>query len=142
MTLPWETETTPCSLAVFAGKKAMYLPLTSRNWPLAHTRERLEKENAAHNYELILDSHANMGNYAAPMSVSCIVFNFGYLPGGDHSLATRPDSSILALQASLGLLKKGRNPGCCAFISGGDSGFEERDALLSWLKKLDSRNIW
>ena len=23
--------------------------------------------------------------------------------------------------------------------SGGDSGFEERDALLSWLKKLDSR---
>ena len=79
----------------------MYLPLTSRNWPLPTPGSAWKRENAAHNYELILDSHANMGNYAAPMSVSCIVFNFGYLPGGDHSLATRPDSSILALQASL-----------------------------------------
>ena len=141
MTLPWETETTPCSLAVFAGKKGHVLAFDIQELALAHTRERLEKENAAHNYELILDSHANMGNYAAPMSVNCIVFNFGYLPGGDHSLATRPDSSILALQASLGLLKKGGMISLCIY-SGGDSGFEERDQILDWLKNLDPINIW
>ena len=125
-------------LSRLCGEKGHVLAFDIQELALAHTRERLEKENAAHNYELILDSHANMGNYAAPMSVSCIVFNFGYLPGGDHSLATRPDSSILALQASLGLLKKGGILMLCIY-SGGDSGFEERDALLSWLKKLDSR---
>ena len=30
--------------------------------------------------ELYLDSHANMEQYAEPESVSCIVFNFGWLP--------------------------------------------------------------
>ena len=122
-------------LSRLCGEKGHVLAFDIQELALAHTRERLEKENAAHNYELILDSHANMGNYAAPMSVSCIVFNFGYLPGGDHSLATRPDSSILALQASLGLLKKGGILMLCIY-SGGDSGFEERDALLT------PENIW
>lgn len=79
-----------------------------------------------------------MENYAAPETVSCIVFNFGYLPGGDHQLATRPASSIAALKASLSLLKKGGILMLCIY-SGGDTGFEERDALLAWLKQLDSR---
>ena len=72
------------------------------------------------------------------MSVSCIVFNFGYLPGGDHALATRADSSLQALTSSLSLLKKGGILMLCIY-SGGDSGFQERDALLTWLKELDPR---
>ena len=60
-------------LSRLCGEKGHVLAFDIQELALAHTRERLEKENAAHNYELILDSHANMGNYAAPMSVSCIV---------------------------------------------------------------------
>ena len=83
---------------------------------LAHTRQRLLDADAPQNYTLLLESHTNMDHYVQPESVSCIVFNLGYLPGGDHTKAT---------QAS------------CIY-SGGDSGFEERDAVLSWLKNLDS----
>ena len=93
-----------------------------------------------HNYELFLDSHANMGNYAEPMSVSCIVFNFGYLPGGNHKLATRPESSLLALTTSLSLLKKGGILMLCIY-SGGDSGFQERDALLGMAERTGSSQI-
>ncbi len=125
-------------LSRLCGETGHVIAFDIQEIALAHTRERLEKENAVPNYELHLDSHTNMENYAAPMSVSCIIFNFGYLPGGDHALATRADSSLQALTSSLSLLKKGGILMLCIY-SGGDSGFQERDALLAWLKELDPR---
>lgn len=125
-------------LSHLCGEKGHVLAFDIQEMALSNTKERLEKEHAAHNYELFLDSHVNMGNYAEPMSVSCIVFNFGYLPGGNHKLATRPESSILALTTSLSLLKRGGILTLCIY-SGGDSGFQERDALLGWLKELDPK---
>ena len=104
---------------------------------LRQTREKLDKHKM--NAELILDGHEHMKEYVKEMAVSCIMFNLGYLPGGDHSLATRSETSIQALEQSLTLLKKGGLLSLCIY-SGGDSGFEERDALLTWLKKLDSHN--
>ena len=35
------------------------------------------------------------------------MFNFGYLPGGDHSVATRPETSLRAVSEAMGLLKEG-----------------------------------
>ena len=78
-----------------------------------------------------------MAQYAEPGSVNCIVFNFGYLPGGNHALATRGETSVQALSQALVLLKKGGMISLCIY-SGGDSGFEERDQILAWLKQLDS----
>ena len=77
-----------------------------------------------------------MEAYASPDTVSCIVFNFGYLPGGDHTISTRIKTSMPALSSSLKLLKKGGLLSLCIY-SGGDTGFEEHDAVLSWLKSLD-----
>ena len=74
---------------------------------LTATQKRLNAGHVPENYRLLLESHANMAEYATPDSVSCIVFNFGYLPGGDHSLATRGETSIQALTQALTLLKKG-----------------------------------
>ena len=105
---------------------------------LTKTRALLQNEKAPDNYTLLLDSHENLELYASPESVSCIVFNFGYLPGADHSLATRTDTSIAAMEASLRLLKKGGLLSLCIY-SGGDSGFEERDAILNWLLALSPK---
>ena len=105
---------------------------------LANTKNLLEKNKVIHIAELILDSHAHMADYIKESEVDCIVFNFGYLPSGDHNLATKADSSIEAITQGLGLLKKGGLMSLCIY-SGGDSGFEERDALLTFLKELDSK---
>ena len=105
---------------------------------LANTQKRLQEAGMPKNYRLILDSHSHMDQYADTSSVDCIVFNFGYLPGGDHLLATKASTSIAAIEQGLTLLKKGGLMSLCIY-SGGDSGFEERDALLSFLKELDSR---
>ena len=103
---PWETEMTLCFFPVFVGKKDMYSLSTFRKWHLPIPESGLKRKMLPHNYELFLDSHVNMGKYAEPVSVSCIVFNFGYLPKGDHTLATRAESSIQALTVSLSLLKR------------------------------------
>ena len=88
--------------------------------------------------EVHLASHAALAQYAEPESVSCIVFNFGWLPRGSHEIFTHADSSIAALEASLTLLIVGGALSLCVYY-GGANGFSERDALLEWLSALDSR---
>ena len=99
---------------------------------LTNTRKRLQCAGAPENYQLILDSHINMGSYASPGSVSCIVFNLGYLPGGDHSLSTKAETSIQALEQGLSLLQK-RAILPLHLQRRGHSGFQERDQVLAWL---------
>lgn len=125
-------------LAQLCGRSGKVLAFDIQEQALNATRERLAVEHAPENYTLLLKSHASMAEYAESGSVSCIVFNFGYLPGGDHALATKGDTSIQALTQALSLLKKGGMISLCIY-SGGDSGFEERDQILAWLKELDPR---
>ena len=105
---------------------------------IANTKKRLEDNGVADRAEVYLESHTNMSKHAEADSVSCIVFNFGYLPGGDHNLATRKESSIEAIHEGLRLMRKGGLMSLCIY-SGGDSGFEERDAILEELKTLDGK---
>lgn len=123
-------------LSVLCGKKGHVYAFDIQEQALHNTRQKLQSADAPENYTLLLQSHTDMDQYAAPGTVSCITFNLGYLPGGDHTKATHAISSITALSKSLLLLKKGGLISLCIY-SGGDSGFEERDAVLNWLKQLD-----
>ena len=125
-------------LCRLAGAGGQVLAFDIQKTALWNTAKRLQESGAPDNYRLILDSHSHMEQYADADSISCIVFNFGYLPGGDHALATRPDTSIAAIEQGLRLLKKGGLMSLCIY-SGKDSGFEERDALLAFLKELDPK---
>lgn len=124
-----------CSLTGPSGK---VLAFDIQQEALEHTKQRLVDSLSYCNYELVLDSHSHMEQYAKPETVACIVFNLGYLPGGDHQVATKAESTIAALEQGLTLLKKNGLMSICIY-SGGDSGFEERDAVLNWLAQLDSR---
>ena len=120
------------------GPTGKVLAFDIQQTALDSTRQRLEAQNALDNVTLILDSHSNLSNYAKTETVSCIVFNFGYLPSGDHNISTTKETSIPAIAQGLDLLKRGGLMSLCIY-SGGDSGFEERDALLEYLKTLDTK---
>ena len=105
---------------------------------LEATRKLLAKEGMEERARLVLDSHVNMGKYVQEDSVDGICFNFGYLPGGDHALATQPETSKKALKVGLELLKKGGVMSLCIY-SGGDTGFEEKEVLMNYIKELDER---
>ena len=51
---------------------------------------------------LIQASHQYMDQYVNPGSVDVICFNFGYLPGGDHRISTKADTSIEAIGKGFG----------------------------------------
>ena len=125
-------------LCRLAGPNGKVLAFDIQELALTNTQKRLQDAEVPDNYRLILNSHSHMDQYADTDSVSCITFNFGYLPGGDHALATRPDTSIQAIEQGLSLLKKDGLMSLCIY-SGGDSGFEERDALLAFLKELNPK---
>ena len=125
-------------LCELVGEQGKVFAFDIQEKAIENTRNCLQKLGLSGRVEVIKDSHPNMGQYVEEESVSCIVFNFGYLPGGDHALATHKDTSIAAIYAGLDLLKKGGMMSLCIY-SGGDSGFEERDAILEEIKKLDSK---
>jgi tRNA G37 N-methylase Trm5 len=102
---------------------------------LQHTQERLQQVGYEERVSLILDGHEKMEAYVKE-DVSAILFNFGYLPGGDHAISTHPKTSIDAILAGMELLKVGGILSLCIY-SGRKMGYEEKDAILEFLSKLD-----
>lgn len=88
--------------------------------------------------QLILDGHEHMEMYAKSETADVICFNFGYLPGGDHRIATKVETSVEAIKKGLKILKRGGMMSLCIY-SGGDTGFEEKDAILEYLRSLPAR---
>jgi 16S rRNA C1402 N4-methylase RsmH len=85
---------------------------------------------------LICDSHENMSAHIREKGeVSAVVFNLGYLPSGDKSIHTMPESSILAIKEALKILKKG---GIVSIVMypGTEQGRIEKDAVLHYVKSL------
>jgi len=101
------------------------------------TRRLLCEKRLSDRAELVLGSHTDMDKYADEGTVACITFNFGWLPGGDHTVHTNKDTSLEAVKKALRLIKKG---GLISMILyyGRDTGFEEKDALLEFVKTVDS----
>ena len=79
-----------------------------------------------------------MDLYAGEGTADVICFNFGYLPGGSHHIATRASTSVEAIQKGLKILKKGGMMSLCIY-SGGDTGFEEKERILDCLRELSAR---
>ncbi|HEX7055906.1 MAG TPA: class I SAM-dependent methyltransferase [Bacilli bacterium] len=88
--------------------------------------------------QLFCDSHGHMAaRIPKPYHgrISAIMFNLGYLPGGDHSIVTAPRSTIEALAAALELLKPG---GVITIVlyTGHPGGKEEAKAVEAWAEQL------
>lgn len=88
--------------------------------------------------KLILDCHSKMDQYIQKDSVDAIMFNFGWLPGGDHAKFSHGNTSCLAIEKGLELLKIGGVMSLCIYC-GKETGFEEKETLLPFLKSLDQK---
>ena len=83
--------------------------------------------------ELVLDSHSNMADYMSEGSAACIMFNFGYLPGADHKIETKAQTSIAAIKAGLSILRKGGIMTLCLY-DGSDVQREEKRSYFRNVK--------
>lgn len=96
-----------------------------------HNRIVLFEQNHAHMLKHIPEAHRG--------HVAAVMFNLGYLPGGDHSLITEPDSTLLALDASLQLLKKGGLISIMVY-RGHDGGLVEAEHVKAWASQLPQQS--
>lgn len=125
-------------LCRLAGESGHVLAFDIQPEAITQTKALLAAEGLT--ADVILDSHAHMGQYAAPETVDCVVFNFGRLPGGDPAVFTQAASSVVAIDAGLRLLKPG-GVMAIALYYGKENGYGERNAILKYLKTLDNRRF-
>lgn len=123
-------------LCRLAGERGRVLAFDIQPEAVAQTRALLAAEGLR--ATVVQDSHAEMARYAAPETVDCIVFNFGRLPGGDPHIFTKAASSLPAIDAGLRLLRPGGMM-ALALYYGGKNGYEEKNAILSYLKHINDR---
>ena len=104
---------------------------------LISTRKKVIRDNMEDRVELILDGHENLDKYVKE-SVSCIVFNLGYLPRAKHAIITKPDTTLEAIKKGLNLLKPNGIISIAAYI-GHEGGLEEKNYIREYLDNLDQR---
>ncbi len=122
-------------LAKLVGDKGKVYAFDIQKAAIINTKEKLRSHGLECRVRLINDGHQYMDRYISE-NISLVMFNLGYLPGGNHQIATKADSTIKALKISLNLLQLG---GIIMMViyQGGHSGFTEKDAIMEYLGKLN-----
>lgn len=83
-------------------------------------------------------SHDTFPESIEKESVTLIVYNLGYLPGGNKSLTTKTETTITSLNAAIELIKRGGLISVTCY-PGHAEGKSEEKAVLDWAETLDPR---
>lgn len=123
-------------LAKSVGNDGKVYAFDIQQMAIENTKKLLE-ENEIKNVQLILDSHVKMDEYVKE-EVKCVLFNLGYLPGGDHSLQTKAETTKVAIEKSLELIC---DDGFVAIMIyyGKNSGTAEKEAVMEFLKIINHK---
>ncbi len=122
-------------LAKAVGETGRVIAFDIQEEAVTSTKELLASENIQ-NAEVYHCCHSKMASFADEGSVDAIMFNFGWLPGGDHKIFSTTETSIPAIRAALSLLKPGGVMSICLYY-GKENGTSERDGILKELKGLN-----
>ena len=104
---------------------------------VARTRELLEREGVADRAALFCRGHEHMAE-VVDGPVDAVMFNLGWLPGAEHGVTTRVETTLQAADAALTLLKPEGLLTICVY-PGHDEGTRELNALTAWAASLDPR---
>lgn len=121
-------------LARLAGATGRVWAFDIQEAALTATRLKLEEAGLDQRVRLVHAGHEEMAQHVGE-AVHAVVFNFGYLPGGDRGIVTSPDTSLRALTAALDLLLSGGII-AAAVYPGHPGGAEEGKAIEKWAAAL------
>lgn len=129
-------------LAALVGESGRVWSFDIQPAALSATAERLAAAGLTDRVNLIECSHGTLGEVVQGR-VTAAVFNLGYLPGGDRSVVTRPESTVAALCQALEILA----PGGIITVSvypGHPGGDAEAAAITSWASSCSPRSahVW
>ena len=122
-------------LCRLAGQNGRVLAMDIQQKAVDRTNKRLTDAGYEKVGRAVLYDHAKLGELVQPGKVDCVLFNFGWLPGADHSVFSTADSSIPALEAALAALRTGGVLSAILY-SGRVIGTDEKQSILGWLRAL------
>jgi len=122
-------------LAELVGDQGKVYSFDIQDEAISKTTQKLIDARLLSRVHLIYSGHENIAFYVKE-KVSAVMFNLGYLPGKNHLLVTRPDTTLSALKASLEKLRFG---GVITLVlySGHTGGEEEKKTIIDYCSKLD-----
>lgn len=128
------------ALAEMVGPDGRVLALDLQPNAVANTRDRCQSAGLADRVIALPGDHRDLTkhwneNFSDPFRPSAIIFNLGYLPGGDKSLITQSDSTLAGLDQARTLLAPGGLLICVCY-PGHPGGDTEADAVRQWFAAL------
>lgn len=106
---------------------------------LAETGRRLDEAGVSGRVTLLQRGHEELAEHVTG-PLQAVLFNLGYLPGGDRSIITRPESTGSALEQALQLLAPGGII-LATVYPGHTGGSQEQAAVEAWAARLDPRTF-
>lgn len=104
---------------------------------VASSESLLRQHGMLSRARLFCAGHQHMDEYV-PVQVRAVVFNLGWLPGGDHSVTTRWETTREAVEKALEILLPMGMLVICVY-PGHPEGNRERQELISLLAGLSNR---
>lgn len=132
-----------CFLAELVGPAGRVYGFDIQSGAIDSAQARLAASGLERQVTLKQESHARMEQTVrgcAPGCVKAVMFNLGYLPGSDKRVITASDSTLSALEQSLGLLARGGRISVLAY-TGHPGGREEAEAVKAWAATME-RALW
>ncbi|HHY37126.1 MAG TPA: methyltransferase domain-containing protein [Firmicutes bacterium] len=126
-------------LARLVGEEGRVWAFDIQEQAIKRVQQRLEKEGLSRRVILLNKGHEEMDVHVRG-PVGAIMFNLGYLPGGDHAIVTRPDTTLVAVERGLSLLRPG---GLMTLVvyTGHPGGAREGEAVLDYCSRLSQREF-
>ncbi len=102
---------------------------------LTATRELIHQHHLDGIVKLQLTDHLHMAD-VVESPLRAVVFNLGYLPGGDKRIITQAEKTVQALSVAADMLAPGGVLSVVTY-SGHAGGDEEEAAVAQWFRSLD-----
>lgn len=123
-----------CFLAELVEETGHVIGFDLQSDAVESSRRLLTERGLADRCELHVLGHEHMAEVVVG-PVDAVMFNLGWLPGGDKSITTHWATTKQAVQAALSLLRPGGLLTVCAY-PGHAAGDEERAALIEFFGSL------
>ncbi|EOD01090.1 tRNA (mnm(5)s(2)U34)-methyltransferase [Caldisalinibacter kiritimatiensis] len=122
-------------LAKLVGDNGKVYGFDIQKIAIKKAKEKLKSLDLLNRVVLINDGHENIDKYITE-KIDLVVFNLGYLPGGDHSIITKPETTIEATKKALKMLN---SKGLIIIVvySGHKGGMEEKNDIAKFVKELN-----
>ncbi len=119
-------------LAALVGSNGMVYAFDIQARAIKSTAQKLQEAGLDRQVKLVVGSHEHLKEVVSG-KVKAVCYNLGYLPGGDHRLVTRADTTRISLEEALNLLLPG-GVITLTLYPGHDEGSKELDLLLPFCR--------